>query len=335
MLTPVQVNTRIALKFDPVSDAGADWPPSASLDALIERAKLNSEIRAFFAERAVLEVETPLLATYSVSDPHIESIRSDDGRYLQTSPEFAMKRLLAAGSGCIYQLCKAFRAGDSGKRHNNEFSMLEWYRLAIDEHALMAEVETLLKQLLCIDNMAVEKLTYGALFLQFLDLDIQQCTVSDLQAAVFKAGIELSAPLQNKDDLLDLLFSFCIQPHLQQLSFVYDYPASQAALSRLGKNDKGQPIARRFECFFQGLELANGYCELTDAEQYCSRHASDLALRAQSGQVQPALDTRFVAAMKAGLPDCAGVAMGLDRILMLRLGVEDIAEVLAFVQRKA
>jgi lysyl-tRNA synthetase class 2 len=317
-----------------MQDNSTDWQPSASLTALRERAGLYSEIRAFFAERDVLEVETPLLAAHTVSDPHIESIASADERWLQTSPEFAMKRLLAAGSGCIYQICKAFRAGDSGRRHNNEFTMLEWYRVDFDDRALMREVDDLLRRLLSVDGESLF-ITYAELFQQHLSIDIHSCDVESLQQAVDAAGIELSTPLQARDELLDLLFSFCIQPQLQSLCFVYDYPASQAALARLGQDDNGRSVARRFECFYRGLELANGYDELRDAGQYVERQKNDLLLRVQAGQVQPALDTRFVTAMQAGLPACAGVAMGLDRVLMLRLGLNDIAEVLAFVQSRA
>lgn len=311
----------------------ANWKPSASMATVKERAKMYQQIRQFFLARDVLEVETPLLASHTVSDPHIESIASDDGRWLQTSPEFAMKRLLAAGSGSIYQICKAFRQGDSGRRHNNEFTMLEWYRIGFDEYALIEEVAALLRLILDCDKG--DTFSYAGLFSDVLGLDIETCDLAQLQKAVATQGINLNRPLEDRDSLLDLLFSFCIQPTLQQLSFVVDYPVSQAALAQTGDNQRGQIIARRFECFYQGLELANGYFELRDGDEYLKRHADDSLRRLQLQQEVHRLDTHFVAAMNAGLPECAGVALGLDRVLMLRLGVDDIANVLAFTQSHA
>ncbi len=309
-----------------------NWLPTASLAAMHRRAELYRSVRAFFQARGVLEVETPGLSRHGVTDPHIASVAVAGQGWLQTSPEFAMKRLLASGIGCIYQICKAFRDGEAGRYHNPEFTLLEWYRADFDEHELMSEVEQLLAELL--DCKAAQRHSYGDLFLARLGTNPYTADYAELQALV-DLHIETASACVDKDQCLELLFSYLLQPGLLGLTFVYDYPASQAVLARLGNNADGTTIARRFECFFDGVELANGYYELTDADEYLRRCQADNARRAAYGLPAMEIDRRFVAAMQQGLPDCAGVALGLDRLLMLLVGADSIEEVLSFPAARA
>ncbi len=307
-----------------------NWEPSAALPALRARADLLAQLRDFFSQRNVLEVETPLLASAPVTDPNIEAYSlAQAPLYLQTSPEYAMKRLLAAESGPIYQICKAFRRGESGSRHNPEFSMLEWYRPGFDLQQLMAEVAELLIAVLGPRPLRFTR--YSDLFQEVLALDIHTCSDAELCHRAQQAhGIDASA--LDRDSALDLLFSHDIEPGLGRTDycFVENFPASQAALARLGTDEAGRSVARRFEVFINGLELANGYHELTDPDEQAQRFARDCHLRRERGQEVPPQDARLLAAMQAGLPDCSGVALGLDRLLMLKLGRHSLAEVLAF-----
>ncbi|MGI9289056.1 MAG: EF-P lysine aminoacylase EpmA [Pseudomonadales bacterium] len=304
-----------------------DWLPTASNAALRKRAELYQSVREFFQARDVLEVETPSISRYGVTDPHIASLIVTGHGWLQTSPEFAMKRLLAAGSGCIFQICKVFRNGEAGVFHNSEFTMLEWYRVDFDEHQLMDEVEQLLVLLLAGEGS--KRCSYGDLFQERLGIDPHQVSRGELQKLVDQ-HIDTSSACIDKDQCLELLFSHLLQPCLSGLTFVHDYPASQAALARLAIDANGKTIARRFECFFDGIELANGYYELTDAEEYLSRCKADNVRRAAYGLPPMEVDARFVACMQQGLPDCAGIALGLDRLLMLKVGASSIDEVLSF-----
>jgi len=315
----------------------AHWRPSASLHTLRKRAALLARIRTFFAHRGVLEVETPLLSRSGNPSPAIDSLAcaSGDGqRYLHTSPEFAMKRLLAAGSGPIYQICKVFRQGEQGRRHNPEFTLLEWYRPGMDYHALMDEVDELLQHLL--GTPMSEKLTYAQLFRQHLDLDIHHASPSQLQACAARHGLRTS--LTSDDDLdcwRDLLLSHLIEPRLghHKPLFVYDYPASQASLARLRS---GPPtLAERFELYIQGIEIANGYQELTDPDEQRSRFLHEQEQRRHQGKTCPPVDEALLAALAHGLPDCAGVALGVDRLLMLQQGIENIEEALSFSWQRA
>jgi len=320
-----------------------DWRPSASADTLVIRARLLQRIRAFFQAREVLEVDTPLLSRATVTDPHIESFvvqESQQGmpRYLHTSPEFAMKRLLAAGSGSIYQVCKVFRQGEAGRQHNPEFSMLEWYRLGFDHHQLMDEVESLLRELL--DGYrslaAGQRLSYRVAFQQYAGLDPLSASVTELQVAVKQHGIEvIGLDEAHKDSWLDLLMTHVVEPALPQDGpvFIYDYPASQAALARIRQSEP--PLAERFELYLGGMELANGFHELTDAQEQRQRFIVDLASRKVMGLSAVPVDERFLAALEAGLPPCAGVALGIDRLVMLAAGVKSITEVLAFDDARA
>ncbi len=306
------------------------WKPTAALLALRARAELLRSLRDFFDQRAVLEVETPLLASAPVTDPNIDAYSLQQAElYLQTSPEYAMKRLLAAGSGPIYQICKAFRRGEQGSRHNPEFSMLEWYRPGFSLEQLMDEVA----QLLCLvlGERPIRHVDYHNLFEEVLGLDVRQQSDAEL-CALSQRRHGIAAELLDRDSALNLLFSHDIEPRLglDDYCFVYNFPASQAALAKLGEDARGHSVARRFEVFIDGVELANGYDELTDAAEQANRFARDCELRGARGLEIPPQDARLLAAINAGLPECAGVALGLDRLLMLKLGANSLADVLAF-----
>jgi elongation factor P--(R)-beta-lysine ligase len=291
--------------------------------------------RAFFAARSVLEVETPVLSAAGVTDPQIESlvteVRGSGRLYLSTSPEFAMKRLLAAGSGDIYQLCKVFRDAERGRWHNPEFTMLEWYRLGFDDRALMDEVEALVRELLAPARPlgAAEHLSYAEALRRHGGVDAHEAGDEELDEAARRFGIECAAAL-DRDAKLDLLMGFVVGPALGREGpcFVCDYPASQASLARL---KPGQPpVAARFELYLDGIELANGFHELANPSEQRSRFMHDLETRRARGQAEPPLDERLLAALAAGMPDCAGVALGFDRLVAVALGAERLAEGMAF-----
>lgn len=306
------------------------WRPSASIEALRARARLYQQVRAFFAEREVLEIEAPIMGAAAVTDPYIDSVSARCASatyYLQPSPEFAMKRLLAAGSGCIYSLGKVFRNGEKGRRHNPEFTLLEWYRIGFDDHQLMAEMVELFEFVL--PGLSVRKLSYKDWF-RPLELDPHTASASELEA-VARQWIDTGIESDDRDLWLDLLVSHVLEPQLDPgLVFVYDYPASQAALARLTKNSEGQLVARRFEVFLNRMELANGYWELTDAQEQSARFAADLAKREKEQLPTYPSDGKLLGALEHGLPDSAGVALGIDRLLMCIMGVSTIGEVLAF-----
>jgi len=318
-----------------MSAPGAAFRPGASLAVLAARARLLARCREFFARRGVLEVETPVLSQATVTDPHLASLETRlAGRprpyYLQTSPEYAMKRLLAAGSPDLYQICKVFRDGESGRLHNPEFTMLEWYRRGFDHHALMDEVEALLATLLE-GRLAepAERLTYREAFGRELGLDPLAAPPAALAAlAAERTGAALAGA--DRDTLLDLLMGAVVGPALGRgrLCFVHAYPASQAALARLLPGTP--PVAARFEAYLEGLELCNGFHELADAAEQRRRFATDRAQRRARGLPEPPVDERLLAALAHGLPDCAGVALGLDRVLMLATACSSIGEVLTF-----
>lgn len=305
-----------------------------------------AEIRRFFADRQVLEVETPLLAQAGSTDPALASLRATytgpgaahgQTRWLPTSPELHMKRLLAAGSGAIYQVCKVFRDGELGRLHNPEFSMLEWYRPGYDHHRLMDEVEVLVRSLLApyrSPGPAV-RLTYGEAFRRYAGIDPHQAGIPALADRAAALGIHAPRGLQSRDGWRDLLLSQRVEPSLRDhgLCFIYDYPASQAALARLRAGNP--PVAERFELYLDGVELANGFHELGDAEEQARRFAADRHRRAADGLESPPADERLLAALAHGLPDCAGVALGLDRLLMLALRLPALEQTLAFPWHRA
>ena len=295
-----------------------DWQPSASIATLQQRAHILHQIRQFFHERAIMEVETPLLCQHTVTDPYIDSFAIANHQppyYLQTSPEYAMKRLLAAGSGPIYQISKAFRQEEQGSLHNPEFTLLEWYRPDFDHHALMDEIDALLQRLL--KTPAAEKVSYRDLFLMHLDIDPHNCN-PDLLLHLVQQRVELSTTTGlTDDDCLNLLLTHVIEPTLGHKApvFIYDYPASQAALAKIRQ---GSPsVAERFELYIDGIELANGFHELQDANEQYHRFNQDLTIRRKLNKASPTIDRRFIASLEAGLPDCSGVALGLDRLIML------------------
>ena len=308
------------------------WRPVAKLQMLRQRAVLYQRIREFFVEADVLEVETPILSSSANTDPHLHSLAvSSQSKYLQTSPEFAMKRLLASGTGSIFQICKVFRQGESGKRHNPEFTMLEWYRLGFDHFQLMEEVTHLVSRL--IGKRLVESHTYRDVFFKYLGFDPHSVSLSELsRIAKEKTGYCREEGGEDKNVLLDLLMSHSIEPQLGQgcLTFIYNYPASQCALAQVVEDEFGVRVAERFELYVEGTELANGYHELTDADEQKQRFIEELKKRKQLGLEQLPQDNHLVAALAHGLPECAGVAIGVDRLLMLATGVGDIKDVLAF-----
>ncbi len=303
------------------------------------RARVMARIRAFFHQQGVMEVETPVCSQAATTDPAIESLvtrYTGPGAprglplYLHTSPEFPMKRLLAAGSGSIYQICRVFRDGESGRLHNPEFTLLEWYRPGFDHHRLMDEVELLIQSLKpSVDTS--RRIRYQALFEQHLQIDPHTATVEQLRRCAQDQGISGvdTLDLPNPDGWLDLLMSHCIEPAMGPgLCFVYDYPASQAALARVRAGDP--PVAERFELYLDGVELANGFHELIDAAEQRRRFEQDIHVRAAAGQPVVPMDQRFIQALAQGMPDCSGVALGIDRLLMQLVGVDTIAEVMAF-----
>lgn len=314
----------------------SQWRPACSRDLLVARAELYQHIRDFFQARGVLEVETPLLAPAIGTDPNLHPLAAlyqphpkapAATHYLQTSPEFAMKRLLAAGSGPIYQLCKAFRNGEAGRRHNPEFTMLEWYRPGYALEALMDEVEALVTTLL--GPLACRRLSYAQLFQDCLQIEPHTAPLDALRH-VLAVHVETDDREADRDTCLELLYSHVIEPQLEGAVMIVDYPASQAALARVTENAEGIAVARRFELVVNGMELANGYDELCDAAEQRRRFAQDLALREQRGLPALPSDEALLLALEAGLPACSGVALGIDRLLMLRTGASSIAEVLAF-----
>ena len=302
-----------------------EWRPGAANIQLQQRAQLNRLIREFFYLRGVMEVETPQLCQAAVTDPNIASIEAQ-GRFLHTSPEYAMKRLLCADSGDIYQICKVFRSGEAGQRHNPEFTMLEWYRVGWDHFRLMDEVQQLLQAVLQDRISQRITLTYHQAVQQYAGLDLQVADDGDIQ----QLGISIAgADLQlNRDGWLDIIMSHIVEPGLPKntLVFIHDYPASQAALAKVRCDHQGA-FAERFEVYFNGVELANGYHELTDAAEQRQRFEEEAAGRD--------LDERLLTAMISGLPACAGVALGLDRLLMVLLKEDLIDRVLSFSWSRA
>lgn len=305
-------------------------------ERLAKRAATLASIRHYFSQQQVLEVETPLLGQYPVTDPQLDNLRvenpfvitpassssnsnsnpSADYLYLATSPEYSMKQLLSLGSGSIYQISKAFRQDEPSRLHAMEFTMLEWYRMDYDMDELIDDVAALIHSL--IPDAAVEKISYRDAFIRYAGVDPFTASSDELEL-IAKQKMDVSFTHQSKDVWLDLLLTHCVEEHLGKngMTFLYDYPESQSALARLSINADGQTIAKRFELYMSGIELANGYHELTDATEQMRRFECDNQQRLQAGDPAREIDAGLVAALDRGLPNCAGVALGIDRLLLL------------------
>jgi lysyl-tRNA synthetase class 2 len=307
------------------------FQPGTSLETMKKRAQLLQELRAFFHARGILEVDVPAIGDATVTDVHLQALVVEGHGFLQTSPEYYMKRLLAAGSGPIYYLGKAYRREESGRRHRPEFTLLEWYCLGMDDRQLMLQVTELFGAL--VPQVSLVRRSYQEVFAATLGINPHLADLHQLQAAIDRI-LDLNSPLTSKSACLDLLFSHCVEPHLGPgITLVYDYPQEQCALARLVVDEAGFLVARRFEVYWDGMELANGYWELNAADEQRQRFNSDLQQRSDLGLPVPALDERFLAALAAGLPDCAGIALGVDRLLMCLLDCRDIREVMPFADR--
>ncbi len=318
-----------------------DWRPSCELDYLRLRAQVLAEIRQFFFQRQVLEVETPLLCQNTGTDPQLDFFATNfhyppfNKRYfLQTSPEFAMKKLLAAGSGSIYQICKAFRNSEIGRYHNPEFTLLEWYRIDFDLFELMNEVAQLLQVLFksVYDSINIIKISYQNLFQDVTGLNPLFFNFIEYKKFAITSGYPEALDLCGSQHVLwlDFIFSHCVQPALSNncVYMVYWYPAVMSSLARL--NLDNPMLTERFEVFVNRIELANGYFELTDDKEQESRFDREIAYRLKSGLSHVEKDRQLLAALKAGLPECSGVALGLDRLLMIVGECQNIQEVLTF-----
>jgi len=319
-----------------------DYLPTASWPVLQLRAELLARIRAFFAEEGFLEVETPILSADTVVDRHLDPLAVEvpgwGRRWLQTSPEFCMKRLLVAFGGpnapgggrgmAIYQICHVFRGEEFGHLHNPEFTMVEWYRVGQSMEEGMDFLSRLADRVL--GRGSAQKITYAEAFQRWAGLDPHTASAGQLHQAVRAAGIAPPESLRpdDRDGWLDLLLSFCVQPKLQGLWIVYDYPASQAALARVRPGPP--PVAERFELYVDGIELANGYHELCDPEELRRRNRRNNQFRQADGKPPLPEESRLLAAMEAGLPPSVGVALGFDRLVMIAAGVKTLAEVLPF-----
>ena len=312
------------------------WQPTASVKNLLTRAKLLTEIRRFFTDRGLLEVETPVLSEFGVTDVHLATFSTEfispfgeqsKTLWLSTSPEYHMKRLLAAGSGPIFQIGKVFRNEEAGNRHNPEFTMLEWYRPHFDMYRLINEVDDLLQQIL--ECPPAESMSYQFAFQQYVGLDPLSADLSELVEKAEKHQL-IGAENESRDTLLQFLFSTVVEPQIGQEApvVVYHFPASQAALAQISSEDLR--VAERFEFYYKGLELANGFHELSDAREQLRRFQQDNLQREKMGLPVRVIDTRLLAALQAGIPNCSGVALGVDRLLMIAMGTESIREVISF-----
>lgn len=318
--------------------------PTCSIEALKARAQLYRTIREFFAQRDVMEVETPIVSQAGVTDVHLASVQAQrhiEGRvqqqYLQTSPEFAMKRLLAAGSGPIYQICKVFRDDEHGRKHNSEFTMLEWYRPGLDLRELMHETAALLNVCLAhrFDEIRPLVLSYKHAFQDRLDINPLQATLAQLKQTAQRVGLTLDLG-DDRLAYMDLLFSHFIEPSLgfDTPIFLTDFPPEMASLAKVRLDEDGEEVAARFEVYIEGLELANAYDELLDASVLRARFEADNQERDKLGlQVMP-LDENLLAAL-AHMPECSGIALGIDRLLMVATQKLNIEQVIAFPASRA
>lgn len=314
------------------------FEPTLTWQNAKKRAEVIHQIRAFFYQKSVVEVETPLLSRGTVTDKYLDafttksiSSHNSESYYLQTSPEFAMKRLLAAGYKDVYQLGKAFRDEEPGRYHNPEFTILEWYRIEFDHVDLMQEVDAFLQQVIGCEP--ADKISYQMLFIQTIAIDPLKSSTEQLKTALVKQGIQGDwiATETDKDTLLQVLFSECIEAELAQDKpcIVYDFPASQASLAKI--SNKNRAVAERFEVYYKGIELANGFHELCDPVEQRKRFERDNQQRVENGKHAKPIDERFIQALEAGLPKCSGVALGIDRLMMIALELEHIEQSICFM----
>ena len=320
-----------------------EWKPTADLRALQLRASLLQVAREYFRAAAVMEVETPILGHATVTDVHLASLHTriaGHGEfYLQTSPEYAMKRLLATGTGDIYQVARVFRDAERGTLHNPEFTLIEWYRRGFSAMDLMQDAAKLLERMLAPHRTlrAPEWLTYYEAVRVHAGIEARSAPVGELRTCLASRGIPLPRGMaaDDRDAYLDLIISTIVAPKLGTggLTFLHDYPASQAALARLKPDDPS--VAERFEIFLEGIELANGFHELADATEQRARFNTDLKLRRARAMHASPVDERLLQALSFGLPDCSGVALGFDRVVMLAAGASRIEDVLAFPIERA
>ena len=312
-----------------------DWQPASGPGAAARRARMKQRIRAYFAAAHVLEVDTPVLSPYAVSDPQIESLEITrcqvSGRplYLHTSPEFCMKRLLAADYPDIYSMCRVFRDGESGRLHQPEFTMLEWYRLGMGLDEIVADTVGVISAALDRD-IDVDSVEYRDAFIAACGLDPFVADIASLAEAAEADDALRAAVGDERDDWLDLVLATRVTPQFapDHLTVLRHYPASQAALARLCPDDNA--VADRFEVFLGPVELANGYVELTDSDEQLRRIEADNVARRRRGRPVRPVDELLLAALESGLPDCAGVALGLERLLMLFNKTDDIGNVITF-----
>ena len=320
---------------------GKSWRPTANIETLKKRAQYLADVRLFFAERDTWEVETPILSSAAPTAPYLDSFTTDyspigsnskQTHYLQTSPEFSMKRLLAAGSGSIYQIARVFRNGEQGRLHSPEFTMLEWYRIDFTLNQLINEVEALLNKVFNYNEF--ERLSYQKAFKNCLALDVFNCSDDEVK----QCGQNNIPSLANdfdtdRDSWLELLMSYIIEPELakQYQNFcIYDFPASQAQLAKIKHDQYKNAVADRFELYIEGVEIANGYNELLDSAELRQRFEQDNQQRRQQDKAEIPLDENLLVAMQYGLPECSGVAIGLDRLIMLALNKQSLSDVSSF-----
>jgi lysyl-tRNA synthetase class 2 len=308
--------------------------PTASLESLQKRADLLRRLRKFFDARGFVEVETPLLADEIIPELHIEPIRAGDRQFLQASPELHMKRLLAAGAKAIYQVTRSFRKDERGELHNPEFTIVEWYRVGDDLEAGMGLLDELVTVLLGTPPTA--RTTYAQAFGRTLNLDPHTASVADLATAAIAAGVSVPSGIQahDRDEWLNLLLALCVEPGLgrDRPEILCHYPASQASLAKVAATDAGYDVCERFELYYRGIELANGFHELVDAAELRSRFEKVNAARLESGRAVLPLPESLLSALEHGLPPCTGCALGFDRLAMLAIGATTIPQVMAFTE---
>ena len=311
----------------------SSFRPTCSRDTWAARQTLLSKVRSFFESRGVLEVETPVLSAAGGTDPQLDYFEVEGKRFMMTSPEFHMKRLLAAGFGDIFQITKSFRKDEFGAHHNNEFSMVEWYRVGMPQEKLMDEVEALVSEIIG-KPINARRTRWIDAFKNYAGVNPLTATGDEFAAACTAREIPLPAEgtTMSREDWWDYLMVFAVEPELAKNGpeFILDYPQSQAALAQTYVGEDGYTWARRFELFVDQVELCNGYTELTDAKEQRRRFDADLEIRRRMNKPLPPIDEHFLAALESGMPACSGVALGLDRLFMLAMKKEKISDVILF-----